>query len=145
LFKKKLLLIIIKLPVAARIKDWQECVYCMELYSSGQELLDHFHKEHNKFVFQCSLCFYRSASESNVNFHQEISHKEQNHKIYLCQKELLKSEVPSFVGVLGNFIKPYVCKTGEYFLFGHKLIFPVIYLMGMVTIEVSFERQIFFS
>lgn len=100
-----------------RIKDWQECVYCTELFGSGRELLEHFHSEHNKFVFQCSLCFYRSASESNVHFHQKVGHEGQSLKILLCQKDQPKSDMPSYSGVIGNLIKPFICNNGNYFAF----------------------------
>lgn len=97
-----------------RIKDWQECVYCMELFGSGRELLEHFHSEHNKFVFQCCQCFYRSASESNVHFHQKVGHPGISLKILLCQKDQPKSDMPSYSAVIGNLIKPYVCNNGEF-------------------------------
>ncbi|XP_059487483.1 uncharacterized protein LOC132203613 isoform X2 [Neocloeon triangulifer] len=93
-----------------RIKDWQECVYCMELYGSGQQLIDHIHKEHNKFVFQCSLCFFRAATDSHVFFHQKIAHSpEEGPKTYVCQKEQPKVDQPPFVGVIGKFILPFIC------------------------------------
>ncbi|CAB3382674.1 Hypothetical predicted protein [Cloeon dipterum] len=97
-----------------RIKDWQECVYCMEKYGSGQQLVDHIHQEHNKFVFQCSLCFYRGGTVSSISVHQKLAHVvKENPKIFKCQKEEPKVDQPAFNGVVGKFILPYKCCHGS--------------------------------
>lgn len=57
-----------------RSEGQDKCAYCDFKATDDNELVDHISNEHKYDMYQCTICFYRSASSANVHSHIRIYH-----------------------------------------------------------------------
>lgn len=62
---------------------FRQCAYCDFQANTDQQYLIHIEEEHQRSIFQCMCCFYRTIEIDNMVLHMKANHPD-THEILLC-------------------------------------------------------------
>lgn len=88
------------------------CAYCLVDFPARDNLICHLMQEHKKSLFQCSLCFYRAFSKTQVCIHFRKFHSCEKGHIISCSPVdayPLSAFKENYMAYYANIAKPYCC------------------------------------
>ena len=91
--------------------NFLNCAYCCYIGKMPDELIQHL-DEHKYDIYQCSHCYYRTASDTNCKTHRELFHSHDSaNSVFKFKGEQisLKDNLPKIVAAINKNVFPINC------------------------------------